>query len=116
MSLPTSARRIAPRSISIATAWHAPSDAFPTRIFGMDEQPGLALAHHLGRALQLTNILRDLDEDAAIGRLYLPRELLAKAGIASYRPVGRDRRRAQSTAPAARWPRRRSIISPQPTG
>ena len=34
------------------------------------------MAHHLGRALQLTNILRDIDEDAAIGRLYLPREYL----------------------------------------
>ncbi len=57
-----------------------------TRIFGMDEQPGLELAHELGRALQLTNILRDLDEDAAIGRLYLPSELLAKAGIATADP------------------------------
>ena len=42
------------------------------KVFGMDEEPGFQLAHHLGRALQLTNILRDLDEDAAIGRLYLP--------------------------------------------
>jgi phytoene synthase len=47
----------------------------------------LALAHHLGRALQMTNILRDLDEDAAIGRLYLPREALADAGIASNDPA-----------------------------
>jgi squalene synthase HpnD len=46
------------------------------KIFGMDEGPGFDLAHHLGRALQLTNILRDVDEDAAIGRLYLPREYL----------------------------------------
>jgi phytoene synthase len=51
------------------------------RVFGMDERAGLALAHHLGRALQLTNILRDLDEDAAIGRLYLPQESLRAAGI-----------------------------------
>ena len=51
------------------------------KVFGMDEEPGFALAHHLGRALQLTNILRDLDEDAAIGRLYLPREHLVDAGI-----------------------------------
>ncbi|HBO80619.1 MAG TPA: squalene synthase HpnD, partial [Cupriavidus sp.] len=28
------------------------------RVFGLDEAPGIALAHHLGRALQLTNILR----------------------------------------------------------
>jgi phytoene synthase len=52
-----------------------------TQIFGMEEGPGLELAHHLGRALQLTNILRDIDEDAAIGRLYLAREWLADAGI-----------------------------------
>jgi squalene synthase HpnD len=50
-------------------------------IFGVDEANGLALAHHLGRALQMTNILRDIDEDAAMGRLYLPREALAEAGI-----------------------------------
>jgi phytoene synthase len=57
------------------------------RIFGMGEQDGIALAHHLGRALQLTNILRDIDEDAGIGRLYLPREGLAKAGIVSTDPL-----------------------------
>jgi phytoene synthase len=57
------------------------------KIFGMDEAPGLELAHHLGRALQLTNILRDLDEDAGLGRLYLPRELLAEAGIVGGDPA-----------------------------
>ena len=51
------------------------------RVFGMEREPGEALAHHLGRALQLTNILRDLDEDAGIGRVYLPREGLVGAGI-----------------------------------
>jgi phytoene synthase len=51
------------------------------KIFGMDENPGFRLAHHLGRALQLTNILRDLDEDASLGRLYLPRELLEGASV-----------------------------------
>jgi presqualene diphosphate synthase len=51
------------------------------KVFGMEEAPGLALAHHLGRALQLTNILRDIDEDAAIGRVYLPREAIEAAGI-----------------------------------
>jgi squalene synthase HpnD len=40
----------------------------------------------LGEALQLTNILRDLTEDAARGRLYLPRELLDHHGIASHDP------------------------------
>ena len=35
------------------------------RVFGLSEEDGLLLAHHLGRALQLTNILRDIDEDAS---------------------------------------------------
>ena len=56
------------------------------KVFGMDEGPGFELAHHLGRALQLTNILRDLDEDAAVGRLYLPREYLREAGIDGSEP------------------------------
>jgi len=58
------------------------------RVFGMERVPGEALSHHLGRALQLTNILRDIDEDAAIGRVYLPEEGLAKAGIALTTPAG----------------------------
>jgi presqualene diphosphate synthase len=56
------------------------------RIFGLEEEPGRLLAHHLGRALQLTNILRDVDEDAGIGRLYLPREALDEAGITGTDP------------------------------
>lgn len=53
------------------------------RIFGawrgaVSEEFTLALAD----ALQVTNILRDVEEDAAIGRLYLPREALARAGVA----------------------------------
>ncbi len=57
------------------------------RIFGMEREPGKVLAHHLGRALQLTNILRDIDEDAAIGRVYLPREALAAVGIVPTTPL-----------------------------
>ena len=57
------------------------------RVFGMEHDLGLALAHHLGRALQLTNILRDLDEDASMGRLYLPRDALQAAAIPSTEPV-----------------------------
>lgn len=57
------------------------------RVFGMAHEAGLALADHLGRALQLTNILRDLDEDAAMGRLYLPREALRDCGIISTDPA-----------------------------
>ena len=72
------------------------------RVFGMEEKDGIALAHHLGRALQLTNILRDLDEDAGIGRLYLPREALQQAGIATTDPAhgaGAARASAQACAP-----------------
>jgi len=57
------------------------------RVFKMEDAQGVALAHHLGRALQLTNILRDIDEDAGIGRLYLPQEALRAAGITSTEPL-----------------------------
>jgi presqualene diphosphate synthase len=57
------------------------------RIFGLEDAKGRKLAHHLGRALQLTNILRDLDEDAATGRLYVPREALDAQGIAGNDPA-----------------------------
>ena len=57
------------------------------RVFGLARDDGILLAHHLGRALQLTNILRDVDEDAAIGRLYVPREALLHAGITDFDPL-----------------------------
>ena len=57
------------------------------KIFGVSDRNGHDLAHHLGRALQKTNILRDIDEDAAMGRLYLPREKLAAAGIHTTDPA-----------------------------
>jgi squalene synthase HpnD len=57
------------------------------RVFGLPEGDGIQLAHHLGRALQLTNILRDIDEDAGLGRLYLPREWLNEAGITETDPL-----------------------------
>jgi presqualene diphosphate synthase len=57
------------------------------KVFGLPREDGILLAHHLGRALQLTNILRDIDEDAGIGRLYLPKEGLAQAGISSTDPL-----------------------------
>src|SRR6266404_4071719 len=56
------------------------------RVFGLARDDGILLAYHLGRALQLTNILRDVDEDAAIGRLYLPLEGLLHAGITDFDP------------------------------
>ena len=52
------------------------------RAFGDSSAAASDVAYHLGRGLQLTNILRDVGEDADNGRLYLPRELLDAAGIA----------------------------------
>ncbi|OHC76157.1 MAG: squalene synthase HpnD [Rhodospirillales bacterium RIFCSPLOWO2_12_FULL_58_28] len=51
------------------------------RIFGVDEERGDRVAHALGLALQLTNILSDLREDAGRNRLYLPADLLTAHGI-----------------------------------
>lgn len=50
------------------------------RVFGLREEEGIALSAALGEALQLTNILRDIAEDAARDRVYLPADLLADAG------------------------------------
>jgi presqualene diphosphate synthase len=57
------------------------------RIFGDSRIDAMEVARHLGRALQLTNILRDLAEDAARGRLYLPLELIQKHQIPTTDPV-----------------------------
>jgi len=51
------------------------------KVFGLSGPAAERLAHHLGRALQITNILRDLDEDAERNRLYLPLSLLRRHGI-----------------------------------
>lgn len=52
------------------------------RVFGAwDGARSAEAALRLGDAFQLTNILRDLEEDAARGRLYLPREALQSAGV-----------------------------------
>ena len=56
------------------------------RIFGMsvpDNLKTLEYARTLGEALQLTNIIRDVGEDARRGRIYLPQEDLARFGVSS---------------------------------
>lgn len=58
--------------------------------FGTPQPDGAALSEALGRALQLSNILRDLREDAARGRLYLPREVLERQGITASSTGGFD--------------------------
>lgn len=51
------------------------------RVFGATDRRAQELAWSLGQALQLTNILRDLKEDAERGRLYLPAEYLDRFGV-----------------------------------
>lgn len=50
-------------------------------IFGFDTPTALPLAEKCGIAFQLTNILRDIREDAGLGRIYLPGEDLRKFGV-----------------------------------
>ena len=50
------------------------------RVMGVSGGPALTRAVHLGIAMQLTNICRDVLEDWGRSRLYLPSELLARAG------------------------------------
>jgi presqualene diphosphate synthase len=56
-------------------------------VFGDTSEAAHRVADSLGRALQLTNILRDLDEDARRGRLYLPSEILDRHGIRHDHPM-----------------------------
>ena len=49
--------------------------------FGVPRHPGPRIAETLGNALQLTNILRDVKEDAALERLYVPLEMLGRRGV-----------------------------------
>lgn len=58
------------------------------RVFGcQDEKVIEELSTSLGNALQITNILRDVKEDAQSNRLYIPEEFLAKAQISSRDPL-----------------------------
>ncbi|HEY8672007.1 MAG TPA: phytoene/squalene synthase family protein [Terriglobales bacterium] len=53
------------------------------RIFGYSDPAAEPLAERCGLAFQLTNIIRDVKEDAAMGRIYLPEEDLAQFGISA---------------------------------
>lgn len=50
-------------------------------IFGYQDRRALKYAYNLGMAFQLTNILRDVREDAALGRIYLPLDELKEFGV-----------------------------------
>src|SRR5262249_43195289 len=51
------------------------------RIFGYRDTAAEPLAERCGLAFQLTNIIRDVKEDASLGRIYVPQEDLIKFGI-----------------------------------
>jgi squalene synthase HpnC/squalene synthase HpnD len=52
-----------------------------THVFGFHDPRALDLAEKLGLAFQLTNIIRDVHDDYALGRVYLPEEDLARYGV-----------------------------------
>jgi phytoene synthase len=56
-------------------------------VFGIDDVNGREIAFALGQALQLTNILRDIVEDADRDRLYIPADLLSAHGIDPQAPL-----------------------------
>ena len=58
-----------------------------TKIFGVEDQLGKDLAKSLGQALQLTNILRDVAEDAERNHIYLPADYLRRHGITVQDPT-----------------------------
>jgi phytoene synthase len=53
-------------------------------IFGYSNRNTLKYAHDLGMAFQLTNIVRDVGEDARRGRIYLPLDEIAKVGLSEH--------------------------------
>ena len=55
-------------------------------VFGITGHPGPVMAQTMGNAFQITNILRDLEDDAKEGRLYVPRDILTRHGIGAASP------------------------------
>jgi len=87
------------------------------RLFGCDPAACRSYAEHLGLALQLTNILRDVSEDAAMRRVYIPEDLLRRHGLTAddvlsrrptralrfvLREMGSSARKAYAAAAAAK--------------
>lgn len=102
------------------------------QVFGYTDPGCRAYADALGKALQLTNILRDVGEDARRGRVYLPASELARHGVAEaeilrgedsdrFRALARsvaDRARFHYRAARAALPRadRRSMVAAELMG
>ncbi len=78
-------------TMALLTAYCRRVAAMPGRmclaILGWRGDDAEAFADAAGIAVQLTNILRDIDEDVRMGRLYIPREALDAAGIAASDPA-----------------------------
>ncbi|AYN20269.1 presqualene diphosphate synthase HpnD [Alcaligenes aquatilis] len=66
--------------------WHAASvvGLLSARIFGQTQEQTSDYAQKLGLAFQLTNIIRDVGDDARRGRIYLPQEDLDKFGVSPH--------------------------------
>ncbi len=60
------------------------------RIFGQTQEATTRYAHTLGQALQLTNIIRDVGEDAMRGRIYLPVNELQQFGVKAHEILQRE--------------------------
>ena len=60
------------------------------RIFGQADPATTQYAHRLGQALQLTNILRDVGEDAMRGRIYLPVNELQQFDVKAHEILKRE--------------------------
>jgi 15-cis-phytoene synthase len=61
-----------------------------SNIFGRTQPATLDYAHRLGRALQLTNIIRDVGDDARRGRIYLPISELQQFDVKAHELLKRD--------------------------
>ena len=76
------------------------------RIFGYQDSKAEFLAEDCGLAFQLTNIIRDIKEDASMGRIYIPEEDLARTNLtaANFAPaVLQDPAQAQQLRPALEY-------------
>ena len=71
-------------------------------VMGVRQSGALRHAAHLGMAMQLTNIARDVHEDWARGRLYLPHDLLAQCGAPELRVEPGDALPRSAADPLAR--------------
>ncbi|HSM85247.1 MAG TPA: phytoene/squalene synthase family protein [Candidatus Limnocylindrales bacterium] len=76
------------------------------RIFGYEDKKAEFLAEDCGLAFQLTNIIRDVKEDAGMGRIYIPEEDLVRSSLtaANFAPAALgDPARAQQLRPALEY-------------